>query len=115
MAVWNLTRCSYLGRRLIQLNENFPRTLSHMSSTGIPPGCALWISPCDGIYTVGMKRSIDIVFLDGEMKVVKMLRNFPPGCFAEPARDSVSALELPADTLSDSGTSIGDTVVVDPA
>jgi len=115
MAVWNLTRCSYLGRRLIQLNENFPRTLLHLNDTGIPAGCALWISPCQGIYTVGMRKTVDIAFLDGDMKVVKMLRKFPPGCFAEPAEGSVSALELPADTLAETGTSLGDTVVVDPA
>lgn len=113
MAIWNKTRCAYLGMTLLTLSNHLRRTLGHINRNGIPGDCALFISPCQGIYTIGMRKPIDIVFLDGEMRVLKMLRNFPPNCYAEPAPGTVSALELPAERLSETGTSVGDTIAMD--
>jgi hypothetical protein len=99
---------------LLTLNEHFMNTLRHINDQGIPEDCALYISPCQGIYTVGMSRSIDIVFLDSDMRVIKIYRSFPPNCFVEPVAGAVSAVELPADCLSRTGTSVGDVLVIDP-
>lgn len=108
MAVWNRTRCAYLGMTLLTLGRHLPRTLVHISRNGIPGDCALFISPCQGISTVGMRKPVDIVFLDSGLRVLKMLRNFPPNCYADPAAGTVSALELPAERLSETGTRVGD-------
>jgi hypothetical protein len=114
MAVWNRTRCTYLGTTLLTLSKHFPRTLRHINSNGIPEDCALWISPCQGVYTVGMRKPVDIVFLDGNMQVVKLYRNFPPGCFIDPEAGAVSALELPPERLQETGTAVGDILAIDP-
>ena len=114
MAVWNRTRCTYLGTTLLTLNDHFMNTLRHINNQGIPADCALYISPCQGVYTVGMSRSIDIVFLDSDMRVIKIFRSFPPNCFVEPVAGAVSAVELPAESLAETGTSIGDIIVIDP-
>jgi hypothetical protein len=114
LAVWNRTRCTYLGTTLLTLSEHFMNTLRHINDCGIPVDCALYISPCQGIYTVGMRRPVDIAFLDADMKVIKIFRSFPPNCFVEPVAGAVSAVELPAERLSETGTSVGDTLVIDP-
>lgn len=113
MAVWNKTRCVRLGTTVLTLGRHLPRTLKHISRNGIPGGCALLLSPCQGIYTAGMHRPVDIVFLDREMKILKILRNFPPNCYAAPARRTVSAMEFPADRLADTGTRVGDVLAID--
>jgi hypothetical protein len=114
MAVWNRTRCTYLGTTLLTLNEHFMNTLKHINDRGIPADCALYISPCQGIYTIGMQRAVDIVFLDSDMKVIKIFRSFPPNCFVEPVPGAVSAVELPAERLRETNTSVGDTLVIEP-
>ncbi len=114
MAVWNRTRCTYLGTTLLTMNEHFMNTLRYISDRGIPADCALFISPCQGIYTVGMRSALDIAFLDGGMRVIKIFRSFPPNCFVEPVEGAVSAVELPAGRLADSGTSVGDVLVIEP-
>ena len=114
MAVWNRTRCTYLGTTLLTLNKHFMNTLRHINNQGIPADCALYISPCQGIYTVGMNRPVDIVFLDGDMRVIKIYRSFPTNCFVEPVPGAVSAVEFPAESLSETGTAVGDILVIDP-
>jgi hypothetical protein len=114
VAVWNRTRCTYLGTTLLTLSRHFPNVLRYINERGIPSDCALFISPCQGIYTIGMNRAVDIAFLDGEMRVIKIFRSFPPNCFVEPVTGAVSAVELPAERLSETGTSIGDILDIDP-
>ena len=113
MSVRNRTRCTSLGETLLTLNNHFRKTLSYLNGGGIPDDCVLWISPCHGIYTVGLKKAVDIAFLDRHGKVVKLFRRFPPDCFADSSATAVSALELPIDTLEKTGTSVGDLIEFD--
>ena len=114
MAVLNKTRGKMLAKQLLMLNSNFHDTLRFLSQSGIPPDSALWITPCRGIYTIGHQQPVDIAFLDRDGHVVCMFRNFPPDCLADATRGAVSALELPANVLAESGTDVGDTLQLDP-
>jgi hypothetical protein len=113
MSAYNVTRSIALGDNLISLNGDFSRLLRHINRQGIPKGCVLWINPCQAIYTIGMRSAVDIAFIDKDGRVVRIFRNFPPGCFTETAPAAVSVLEFPASTLSDSGTSVGDIIRID--
>lgn len=115
MSVKNVTRKRMLVDRLLNLSSRCRNTLSFINRRGMPPDCAVWISPCNAIYTVGMRGPIDIAFLDREGKVVKVLKRFPPNCFADSVPEAVSALQLPADRLEDTGTRRGDSLELDPA
>jgi uncharacterized membrane protein (UPF0127 family) len=66
------------------------------------------------VYTVGINRAVDIAFLDGEGRVVRVLRNFPPNCYTDEVPEATGALELPANRLAESGTRTGDVLVLDP-
>ncbi len=113
MPVRNKTRNISLGNKILTINSNFRKTLRLLNRKGIPDDCFLWISPCHGIYTTGMKNPVDIVFLDKERKIVKMLRNFPPNCFADSVPTATSAIEFPSGRLADTGTGIGDIIELD--
>lgn len=110
MSATNKTRKTSLGTKLLTLNRHFKKTLNYLNSGGIPEGSVLWISPCHGIFTIGMKNPVDIAFLDSKRRVVKVLKNFPPDCFADSVPAASSALEMPADSISRSGTSVGDII-----
>jgi hypothetical protein len=115
MSVRNKTRGTLLAKHLITLNSNFHHTLRFLNRRGIPRNCALWIAPCSSIYTIGMRKSVDIAYLSGNGHVVKMLKNFPPDCLADSTARAVSAVELPADTLCVSQTAVGDEIEFDPS
>ena len=115
MSVLNKTRGTLIAKHLLTLNANCYNTLRFLNRCGIPRNCALWISPCRAIYTVGMKGSVDIAFLNQRGRVVTMFKNFPPDCVADSSNSAVSAVELAPDALKDSRTGIGDTLELDPS
>jgi hypothetical protein len=115
MSVKNSTRGTILAKTLLTMNTHFNRTLYHLNVNGFPRNCALWITPCHSVSTVGMKNPVDIVFLDKDGRVVKMFRNFPPNCIAESEPEAVSAIELPSNRLHESKTSTGDILTLEPA
>ena len=55
----------------------------------------LLLVPAAAIHTWGMRFAIDAVFLDAELRVVKVVRRLPPRRFAA-ARGARAVLELPA-------------------
>lgn len=114
MSVLNRTRGTLLAKIILTLNTNFPNVLRHLNRNGLPDNCALWISPCRAIYTIGMRNPVDIAFLDKNAVVIKIFRGFPPGCFTNLVNGSTSAVELPRNRLSESDTHIGDILQFDP-
>lgn len=38
----------------------------------LPCGRALWIAPCRSVHTFGMRFALDLVWLDGEERVVRV-------------------------------------------
>lgn len=76
----------------------------------LPAGEALWLTPCKSVHTIGMKFPIDILFLDKNRKVVGVEESIPPNRFSSFVFRAEGALELPAGTVSQSETRLGDTV-----
>ena len=71
------------------------------------PGEGLWIAPCEGVHTFGMKFPIDVVFLSRKRKILKIRPNMVRARMALSLR-AHSVLELPAGTLEKTGTEVGD-------
>ncbi len=114
MCVKNISRGTILAKTLLTLNSHFRETLHHLNGNGLPDDCALWISPCHSVYTVGMNRAVDVVFLSKSGRVIKMLRHFPPNCATETIPSAASVVELPPNRLEESETRIGDRLELDP-
>jgi uncharacterized membrane protein (UPF0127 family) len=69
---------------------------------------ALWISPCRGIHTVGMRFSIDAIFLDRDMKVVEVRERVVPWRATRFIGGACSVLELAEGGAARAGVQIGD-------
>jgi protein-S-isoprenylcysteine O-methyltransferase Ste14/uncharacterized membrane protein (UPF0127 family) len=59
-------------------------------------GDGLLIQPCQGVHTIGMGYPIDVVHLDREGVVLRVLRELPPWRIGPVIWRSHAALELPA-------------------
>jgi hypothetical protein len=65
---------------------------------GKPPpedGAGLLISPCNSIHMFFMRFPIDAMFLDRQLKIVKLVVNLAPGKLAGPYRDAFQVVEVP--------------------
>ena len=78
-----------------------------LKHTGLAPGEGLWIAPCEGVHTFGMKFPIDVLFLNKKKKILKARQEMVRGRIAFSLL-AHSVLELPAGTLAQTGTVAGD-------
>lgn len=59
----------------------FARLRGLLGRKGLPDRHVLRILRCNAVHTVGMKFSLDLVFLDAARRVTRIVRNVPPGRF----------------------------------
>jgi uncharacterized protein len=108
--VLNCTRRQYLATRLAIADGHWSRLRGLMgrAPNTFSAGDALWILPCKGVHTLGMRFPIDVVYLSKDKVVVHLEQGLPPWRFAPVRLKASSVLELPEDTLRTTGTTIGD-------
>jgi uncharacterized membrane protein (UPF0127 family) len=105
--VRNQTRGTVLADRADIADNAAARNRGLLKRTGLEVGEGLWIVPCEGVHTIGMKFPIDVVFLNRKKKVVKIRRAMPKWRIAVCLRGH-SVLELPAGMCETAQTVAGD-------
>jgi uncharacterized protein len=110
MEVRNVTRSRILGDAIRNADTFFARLTGLLSSRGLAAGEGLWIRPCRGIHSFGMRFAFDALFLDGAMKVVGLYQNFPRNRISRIFPRARGVLELPAGTIGRTGTEVGDEI-----
>jgi uncharacterized membrane protein (UPF0127 family) len=66
----------------------------------LPPGEGMWITPCNGIHMFLMRFSIDAVFVDRRLRVVRVCAGLRPWRVVPLVLRAHSVLELPAGTVA---------------
>ena len=107
LRVRNQTRDTALADRADIADTASARNRGLLSRVGLAPGEGLWIVPCEGVHTIGMKFPIDVVFLNKKRKVLKIRREMKKWRMAMCLRGH-SVLELPAGTCDGAKTAVGD-------
>ena len=107
LRVTNQSRGQVLADRADVADTSAKRRTGLLKRTGLDPGEGLWIAPCEGVHTFGMKFPIDVVFLNRKKKILKIRPNMVRGRMSISLR-AHSVLELPAGTLEATGTAKGD-------
>lgn len=110
----NLTRQTYLATRLNTARTHWTRLrgLIGKSEHEFKSGCGLWIAPCRGVHTFAMGFPIDVLYLDSQDVVIHLEANLQPWRLAAVKARAKSVLELPAGSISVSGTGCGDKIKI---
>ena len=74
---------------------------------GLEPGSGMLIDAAPSVHMFFMRFPIDVVFLDRDRKVVRVVERLRPWRVAG-ARRAAAALELPAGAAAAAGVEIGD-------
>ena len=106
--VVNRTREILLGDKVRTAQTFLSRLVGMLGTAAIAEGEGLWIVPCRGVHTLGMRYPIDVAFLDASGIVVGILEGLPPNRVGRTFRGARGALELRAGTLAATGTAPGD-------
>jgi uncharacterized membrane protein (UPF0127 family) len=73
----------------------------------LPSGEGIWLRPASSVHMAFMRFAIDAVFLDDELRVVKIAEDLRPWRLAG-SRGSKSVIELPAGEARRRGLTTGD-------
>jgi uncharacterized membrane protein (UPF0127 family) len=112
---FNRTRRQYLATRLAVAETHWSRLCGLIGKApgNFAQGRGLWIVPCRGVHTLGMRFPIDVIYLSRDNVVLHLERGLPPWRFAPVRFQAASVLELPEDTVRSTGTTIGDQLEID--
>ena len=112
--VINCTRNVILADRVEVAGTWLRRLKGLLGRNGLPGGHCLIIVPCKSVHTHFMKFNIDVLFADSSGRVVHMIENMPPFRFGPVVKNAFIVVELPAQTIADTGTSLSDHLNIKP-
>jgi uncharacterized protein len=107
LRVHNRSRDTLLADRAGIADTSTTRKTGLLKHDRLESGEGLWITPCEGVHTVGMKFPIDVLFLNKKRKVVKIRSSMPRWRIAA-CLLAHSVLELPSGTVAATKTLPGD-------
>ncbi|MCA9737120.1 MAG: DUF192 domain-containing protein [Gemmatimonadota bacterium] len=110
LVVRNADRRTTLGIRVDVADGPWSRLRGLLGRDALAPGEGLLLTPCRAIHMYGMRFPIDVAFLDPEGQVLAAYDSIRPGQRTRRHGDARYALEIPAGTLTESRTRIGDTL-----
>jgi uncharacterized membrane protein (UPF0127 family) len=112
---YNRTRQAYLATDLQVADTHWSRLRGLMGTDAarFPAGKGLWIVPCRGVHTLGMRFPIDVVYLNGDRVIVHIEENLRPWRMAAVRLNAATVLELPSSIVRKTGTSLGDEIDIE--
>jgi uncharacterized protein len=111
---FNRTRQTYLATELCVAGTHWSRFRGLMCAdpASFSSGQGLWIVPSHGVHTFAMRFPIDVVYLDGRKLVLHLEKELKPWRVAPVRMAAASILELPRNTLTSTGTALGDEIEI---
>jgi uncharacterized membrane protein (UPF0127 family) len=88
-----------LCQKMIIVSDIIARMKGLMFSTELPDCDGFLINPCNSIHTFFMRYSLDLVFLDKKLKVIKVIYDLKPWRMSWIYFRSHQVLEMKAGTL----------------
>ena len=114
LKIQNLTRQTEVASCAQVADTAASRNKGLLGRSSLPSGGGLWIIPCNSVHTFFMKFPIDLIYLNRRKKVRKVCGNV--GAWRISAcLFAHSILELPAGTIHNSGTQLGDQLEFAPS
>ncbi len=108
MKLINKTKNKILAENIEVANNPVKRIMGLLGRSSLERGKGLHIIPCNNIHSLFMKFSFDAIFIDKKNKVKNLSEKIPPWTWAKFCFSANSVIELPAGTISETGTEIED-------
>jgi uncharacterized protein len=87
----------------------FTRMRGLLGRSSLPSGQGILLRPASSVHTFFMRFPIDVVFLDGDLRVVEIAADLRPWRVAG-KRGARAVLELPAGECARRGLAVGDQI-----
>ncbi|MFH0762554.1 MAG: DUF192 domain-containing protein [Candidatus Omnitrophota bacterium] len=108
MRINNKTKNKALAEDAVMASSLFSRMKGLLGRKEFKKGQALILAPCNSIHTLFMRFPIDIVFLDKNKRILRIIPSLQPFRLSGIYFNAAYAVELPAGTAEDRSSSLGD-------
>ncbi len=108
VSLYNETTEMFLAIRVSQARTFWKRLIGWMGKRTFRAGEGLLLTPCKSVHTCFMLASIDLVYLDHQLRVVGIEEHVKPNRFPKSYHRARSVLELPAGTVAEQGVRVFD-------
>jgi len=112
VCAFNITRQSFLNLGVTIADTLLTRLRGLLGKMRLRSDEALWVVPSHGIHTIGLMFPIDVIYVDDKLRVIYLVENLGPLRIAPILLNCHSVLQLPARSISDSGTQVGDQLLI---
>jgi len=109
----NVSKGTTVAGQARKAESLWARLVGLMGRRRLEEGEGLLLSPCSSVQTFFMRFPIDVIFVDGEAKVVKVAPALGPFRVALGGRGARDALEVAAGIAARSDTAVGDRLAVE--
>jgi uncharacterized protein len=103
----SLTRGTVICEHAVVADRVLPRMRGLLGRRSLPDGEGILLQPAPSIHTAFMRFSIDVIFLDRDLHVVKLVETLRPWRMAS-TRRAHAALELATGQAAARGIQVGD-------
>src|SRR5450759_98986 len=109
---FNVTKQSFINLGVTVAGTPFARLRGLLGKMRMRSDEAVWVVPSHGVHTIGLRFAIDVLYLDAQKRVVYAIENLAPLRIPPVRWKCASVLELPARSIFDSGTQVGDQLLI---
>lgn len=104
----NLSRGAVLAEAAEVAETPSARRRGLLGRERLSEGGGLLIVPCRQVHTLGMRFTMDVIFLDRNLEVLRTVKGLRPGRISPFVLRARAVLELPAGVVGKTGTREGD-------
>ncbi|MHC1721447.1 MAG: DUF192 domain-containing protein [Clostridiaceae bacterium] len=97
-----------ISENVIVADTFLKRLKGLMFTKELPKQDSMLLKPCNEIHMFFMNYSLDVLYLDKNMKVVHIDEQLKPGKIGKRVKESISVIELPDGRIKDAGLKVGD-------
>jgi uncharacterized membrane protein (UPF0127 family) len=110
LIVANRTKQTILADHVAAARTFWQRLRGLMGKPVLRPGEGLVLFGDNSIHTFFMRFPIDVLYLDGERRVLRLQEAMPPWKVGPMVRSCRTIVELPPGTIQSAQTSVGDII-----
>jgi uncharacterized membrane protein (UPF0127 family) len=106
----NRTKETILATKVSVADSFLSRLVGLLGKASLEKGNGLYLTDCKCVHMFGMKFAIDVVFVSEDNLVIGVENTLLPGKISGYYAKAVACLELPAGTIIETNTQIGDVI-----
>ena len=97
---------------VLRADSFFTRFAGLMFRKKLPAATGLFLAPCNSVHMCFMRFAIDVVYLDREYGIVKVVKNLPPWTGLSMCPKAWAVLEMTAGEAERCGLEVGKTLII---